>query len=101
MVSPSPLPARLCVVGSCTEASSRVTALWPAFQEAVFDKNTGNVVLKTFSLYRKLLSLSRVGHDEGGEHTGPRAGRRAVGIHVVVGTGVVAPLDTPHPLSSR
>lgn len=63
--SPSPLPAHPCVVSSRTEASSWVTTLWSAFQEAVFDKNTGKVVLKTFSLYRKLLSLSRDGHEEG------------------------------------
>lgn len=35
------------------------------FQEAVFNKSTGKVILKTFSLYRKLLTLFRAGHDEG------------------------------------
>ncbi|XP_022379116.1 uncharacterized protein C17orf62 homolog isoform X2 [Enhydra lutris kenyoni] len=34
------------------------------WEEAVFDKNTGQVVLKTFSLYRKLLTLLRAGHDQ-------------------------------------
>ncbi|XP_023394419.1 uncharacterized protein C17orf62 homolog [Pteropus vampyrus] len=34
------------------------------WEEAIFDKSTGKVVLKTFSLYRKLLTLSRVGHDQ-------------------------------------
>lgn len=35
------------------------------FQEAIFNKSTGKVVLKTFSLYKKLLTLSRAGHDQG------------------------------------
>lgn len=35
------------------------------FQEAIFDKSTGKVVLKTFSLYKKLLTLFRAGHDQG------------------------------------
>lgn len=34
-------------------------------QEAIFNKSTGKVVLKTFSLYRKLLTLLRAGHDQG------------------------------------
>ncbi|XP_057570946.1 cytochrome b-245 chaperone 1 isoform X1 [Hippopotamus amphibius kiboko] len=34
------------------------------WEEAVFNKNTGKVVLKTFSLYRKLLTLCRAGHDQ-------------------------------------
>ncbi|XP_012909714.1 cytochrome b-245 chaperone 1 isoform X2 [Mustela nigripes] len=34
------------------------------WEEAVFNKNTGQVVLKTFSLYRKLLTLLRAGHDQ-------------------------------------
>lgn len=46
------LPRGLC--GECT-----------CFQEAIFNKNTGKVVLKTFSLYRKLLTLLRAGHDQG------------------------------------
>ncbi|XP_066877704.1 cytochrome b-245 chaperone 1 isoform X3 [Kogia breviceps] len=33
-------------------------------QEAIFNKSTGKVVLKTFSLYRKLLTLCRAGHDQ-------------------------------------
>lgn len=40
-------------------------SLWLVFQEAVFNKSTGQVVLKTFSLYRKLLTLFRAGHDQG------------------------------------
>lgn len=47
------------------QASSWVTPFWLALQEAIFDKSTGKVVLKTFSLYRKLLTFSRVGHDQG------------------------------------
>lgn len=47
------------------QAGSWVTPFWPVLQEAIFDKSTGKVVLKTFSLYRKLLTLSRVGHDQG------------------------------------
>ncbi|XP_040495866.1 cytochrome b-245 chaperone 1 isoform X2 [Ursus maritimus] len=35
------------------------------WEEAVFNKSTGQVVLKTFSLYRKLLTLFRAGHDQG------------------------------------
>ncbi|XP_004463730.2 cytochrome b-245 chaperone 1 [Dasypus novemcinctus] len=34
------------------------------WEEAIFNKNTGKVVLKTFSLYRKLLTLCRAGHDQ-------------------------------------
>ncbi|XP_063512453.1 cytochrome b-245 chaperone 1 isoform X5 [Pongo pygmaeus] len=34
------------------------------WEEAVFDKSTGKVVLKTFSLYKKLLTLFRAGHDQ-------------------------------------
>ncbi|XP_023555024.1 uncharacterized protein C17orf62 homolog isoform X1 [Octodon degus] len=34
------------------------------WEEAIFSKSTGKVVLKTFSLYRKLLTLLRAGHDE-------------------------------------
>lgn len=42
--------------------------VWLAFvclQEAVFNKSTGKVILKTFSLYKKLLTLLRAGHDQG------------------------------------
>ncbi|XP_051694780.1 cytochrome b-245 chaperone 1 [Oryctolagus cuniculus] len=34
------------------------------WEEAIFNKNTGKVILKTFSLYRKLLTLLRAGHDQ-------------------------------------
>ncbi|EPQ18590.1 Hypothetical protein D623_10007415 [Myotis brandtii] len=34
------------------------------WEEAIFDKSTGKVVLKTFSLYKKLLTLLRAGHDQ-------------------------------------
>nr|XP_045014119.1 uncharacterized protein LOC101597484 isoform X2 [Jaculus jaculus] len=34
------------------------------WEEAIFNKSTGKVVLKTFSLYRKLLTLLRAGHDQ-------------------------------------
>ncbi|XP_017805597.2 cytochrome b-245 chaperone 1 isoform X2 [Papio anubis] len=34
------------------------------WEEAIFDKSTGKVVLKTFSLYKKLLTLFRAGHDQ-------------------------------------
>ncbi|KAL0595782.1 Cytochrome b-245 chaperone 1 [Plecturocebus cupreus] len=34
------------------------------WEEAVFDKSTGKVVLKTFSLYKKLLTLFKAGHDQ-------------------------------------
>ncbi|MXQ87209.1 hypothetical protein E5288_WYG007660 [Bos mutus] len=34
------------------------------WEEAIFNKSTGKVVLKTFSLYRKLLTLCRAGHDQ-------------------------------------
>lgn len=36
-----------------------------ALQEAIFNKSTGKVILKTFSLYKKLLTLLRAGHDQG------------------------------------
>ncbi|XP_016044243.1 cytochrome b-245 chaperone 1 isoform X2 [Erinaceus europaeus] len=32
--------------------------------EAIFNKSTGKVILKTSSLYRKLLTLSRAGHEQ-------------------------------------
>uniref|UniRef100_A0A8C3WGR0 Essential for reactive oxygen species protein n=1 Tax=Catagonus wagneri TaxID=51154 RepID=A0A8C3WGR0_9CETA len=34
------------------------------WQEAIFNKRTGRAVLKTLSLYRKLLTLCRAGHDQ-------------------------------------
>ncbi|XP_053427000.1 cytochrome b-245 chaperone 1 [Nycticebus coucang] len=34
------------------------------WEEAIFNKNTGKVILKTFSLYKKLLTLFRAGHDQ-------------------------------------
>ncbi|XP_012590218.1 PREDICTED: uncharacterized protein C17orf62 homolog isoform X2 [Condylura cristata] len=34
------------------------------WEEAVFNKSTGKVTLKTFSLYKKLLTLSRAGHEQ-------------------------------------
>ncbi|XP_077022413.1 cytochrome b-245 chaperone 1 [Tamandua tetradactyla] len=34
------------------------------WEEAVFNKNTGKGVLKTFSLYKKLLTFCRAGHDQ-------------------------------------
>lgn len=34
------------------------------WEEAIFDKSTGKVILKTFSLYRKLLTLLRAGHGQ-------------------------------------
>ncbi|XP_049715332.1 cytochrome b-245 chaperone 1 isoform X1 [Elephas maximus indicus] len=34
------------------------------WEEAIFNKSTGKVILKTFSLYRKLLTFSRVGHEQ-------------------------------------
>ena len=43
-------------------------AVWAAYiglQEAIFNKSTGKVILKTFSLYKKLLTLLRAGHDQG------------------------------------
>ncbi|XP_037666657.1 cytochrome b-245 chaperone 1 isoform X2 [Choloepus didactylus] len=34
------------------------------WEEAIFNKDTGKVVFKTFSLYKKLLTLCRAGHDQ-------------------------------------
>lgn len=34
-------------------------------QEAIFDKNKGSVCLKTFNLYRKILTLSKGGNEQG------------------------------------
>nr|XP_056704267.1 cytochrome b-245 chaperone 1 [Euleptes europaea] len=34
------------------------------WEEAVFEKDTGKVILKTFNLYKKLLTLSRAGHEQ-------------------------------------
>ncbi|XP_062936548.1 cytochrome b-245 chaperone 1 isoform X1 [Cynocephalus volans] len=34
------------------------------WEEAIFSKSTGKVILKTFSLYKKLLTLFRAGHDQ-------------------------------------
>lgn len=34
------------------------------WEEAIFNKSTGKVILKTFSLYKKLLTLLRAGHDQ-------------------------------------
>lgn len=59
-------PWKFCVRLVCTHRGWQLgDPLWPVFQEAVFNKNTGQVVLKTFSLYRKLLTLLRAGHDQG------------------------------------
>lgn len=34
-------------------------------QEAIFEKDAGKVYLKSFSLYKKLLTFSRAGHEQG------------------------------------
>ncbi|XP_061472367.1 cytochrome b-245 chaperone 1 isoform X1 [Rhineura floridana] len=34
------------------------------WEEAIFDKDGGKVFLKTFNLYKKLLTLSRAGHEQ-------------------------------------
>ncbi|NWR39574.1 CYBC1 protein, partial [Tachuris rubrigastra] len=34
------------------------------WEEAVFDKNKGTVCLKTFNLYKKILTLSKGGHEQ-------------------------------------
>ncbi|XP_048347634.1 cytochrome b-245 chaperone 1 [Sphaerodactylus townsendi] len=34
------------------------------WEEAVFEKDTGKVILKIFNLYKKLLTLSRAGHEQ-------------------------------------
>lgn len=43
----------------------RVWLAYVGLQEAIFNKSTGKVILKTFSLYKKLLTLLRAGHDQG------------------------------------
>lgn len=52
-----PVPMPRVIIGPAAPSGS--------LQEAIFNKNTGKVILKTFSLYRKLLTLSRAGHDQG------------------------------------
>lgn len=73
-------PQGLCVVGRRAEASNGGTAFWLVFQEAIFNKSTGKVVLKTFSLYKKLLTFCRAGHDQGEEVWAPwKAGYSGLG----------------------
>lgn len=63
-MSPGPLPGGLC--GWLMHRGQWPgDHLWPVFQEAIFDKSTGKIVLKTFSLYKKLLTLFRADHDQG------------------------------------
>lgn len=53
---------------SISLALSLEFCVWLAYiglQEAIFNKSTGKVILKTFSLYKKLLTLLRAGHDQG------------------------------------
>ncbi|ETE63095.1 putative protein C17orf62, partial [Ophiophagus hannah] len=35
------------------------------WEEAIFEKDAGKVYLKSFSLYKKLLTFSRAGHEQG------------------------------------
>uniref|UniRef100_A0A8C9DET1 Essential for reactive oxygen species protein n=1 Tax=Prolemur simus TaxID=1328070 RepID=A0A8C9DET1_PROSS len=69
-----------CAGGTCSPSYSGDSLGWKLFyvagclfvavqnledwEEAVFNKSTGKVVLKTFSLYKKLLTLFRAGHDQ-------------------------------------
>ncbi|XP_062071850.1 cytochrome b-245 chaperone 1 [Lepus europaeus] len=52
---------RLFYVTGCLLVAVQNLEDW---EEAIFNKNTGKVILKTFSLYRKLLTLLRAGHDQ-------------------------------------
>lgn len=52
---------RLFYVSGCLLVAVQNLEDW---EEAIFNKNTGKVILKTFSLYRKLLTLLRAGHDQ-------------------------------------
>lgn len=60
-----------CEWGGCLSISLALFlefCVWLAYiglQEAIFNKSTGKVILKTFSLYKKLLTLLRAGHDQG------------------------------------
>lgn len=60
-----------CEWGGCLSISWALFlefCVWLAYiglQEAIFNKSTGKVILKTFSLYKKLLTLLRAGHDQG------------------------------------
>uniref|UniRef100_A0A2K5DTB8 Essential for reactive oxygen species protein n=1 Tax=Aotus nancymaae TaxID=37293 RepID=A0A2K5DTB8_AOTNA len=59
--SPDTLGWKLFYVTGCLFVAVQNLEDW---EEAVFDKSTGKVVLKTFSLYKKLLTLFRAGHDQ-------------------------------------
>uniref|UniRef100_H2R9B3 Essential for reactive oxygen species protein n=1 Tax=Pan troglodytes TaxID=9598 RepID=H2R9B3_PANTR len=59
--SPDSLGWKLFYVTGCLFVAVQNLEDW---EEAIFDKSTGKVVLKTFSLYKKLLTLFRAGHDQ-------------------------------------
>ncbi|XP_020922009.1 uncharacterized protein C17orf62 homolog isoform X1 [Sus scrofa] len=59
--SPDSLGWKLFYVSGCLFVAVQNLEDW---QEAIFSKSTGKVVLKTSSLYRKLLTLCRAGHEQ-------------------------------------
>uniref|UniRef100_A0A452GJ16 Essential for reactive oxygen species protein n=1 Tax=Gopherus agassizii TaxID=38772 RepID=A0A452GJ16_9SAUR len=52
---------KLFYIAGCLFVAAQNLEEW---EEAVFDKDKGKVFLKTFNLYKKILTLSRSGHEK-------------------------------------
>nr|XP_005297635.1 cytochrome b-245 chaperone 1 isoform X1 [Chrysemys picta bellii]XP_005297636.1 cytochrome b-245 chaperone 1 isoform X1 [Chrysemys picta bellii] len=52
---------KLFYIAGCLFVAAQNLEEW---EEAVFDKDKGKVFLKTFNLYKKILTLSRAGHEQ-------------------------------------
>ncbi|XP_017690352.1 PREDICTED: uncharacterized protein C17orf62 homolog isoform X2 [Lepidothrix coronata] len=52
---------KLFYMAGCFFVAAQNLEQW---EEAVFDKNKGTVCLKTFNLYKKILTLSKGGHEQ-------------------------------------
>ncbi|KFV41277.1 Uncharacterized protein C17orf62, partial [Tyto alba] len=53
---------KLFYMAGCFFVAAQNLEQW---EEAVFDKNKGTVCLKTFSLYKKILTFSKGGNEQG------------------------------------
>ncbi|XP_019358190.1 PREDICTED: uncharacterized protein C17orf62 homolog [Gavialis gangeticus] len=52
---------KLFYIAGCLFVAAQNLEEW---EEAVFDKNKGKVILKTFNLYKKILTFSKGGHEQ-------------------------------------
>ncbi|KAM8992239.1 cytochrome b-245 chaperone 1 isoform 3-T3 [Guaruba guarouba] len=58
---PDSLAWKLFYMAGCFFVAAQNLEQW---EEAVFDKNKGTVCLKTFNLYKKILTFSKGGHEQ-------------------------------------